>query len=70
MKINYKKTAKFLLPILIGAVLGYIYYFFIGCNSGTCPITSNPITTTGYGALMGLIWALPSQKEKKDRTNN
>lgn len=39
--------------IAIGAVLGYLYYHFIGCSSGTCPITSNPASSTVYGAVMG-----------------
>jgi phage shock protein E len=39
--------------ILIGAVAGYIYYHTIGCRSGTCAITSHPVNSTAYGALMG-----------------
>lgn len=72
MKIDYKKIAKLILPVAVGALLGYAYYYFIGCNTGSCPITSNPYTTTGYGALLGLIWAFPfNKKEKKtDGTNN
>lgn len=63
--INLKKTGKVVLPIAMGAVLGYAYYYFIGCNTGACPITSNPYTTTGYGALIGAIWALPTRKKPK-----
>ncbi len=37
-----------------GAVLGFLYYKFIGCATGACPITSNPIISTLYGALIGL----------------
>ena len=72
MNIDYKKIAKFILPVAIGAALGYTYYYFIGCNTGSCPITSNPYTTTAYGALIGLIWALPSKKKTKteDGTDN
>jgi len=40
---------------VIGAVLGYAYYRFIGCTSGACPITSNPWISTIYGALMGFL---------------
>ena len=36
-----------------GAVGGYLYYHFIGCNSGTCAITSKPVNSTLYGALVG-----------------
>jgi hypothetical protein len=37
----------------VGAIAGYLYYFYIGCASGTCAITSKPLNSTLYGALMG-----------------
>ena len=39
--------------IVIGAVAGYLYYFYVGCASGTCAITSKPLNSTLYGAVMG-----------------
>ena len=39
--------------IILGAIAGYLYYFYIGCASGTCAITSKPLNSTLYGALMG-----------------
>lgn len=41
--------------VLIGAFLGFAYYYFIGCTSGTCPLTSNPYNSIGYGSLIGLV---------------
>lgn len=41
--------------ILIGAIGGFLYWNFIGCASGTCMITSKPINSTLYGALMGYL---------------
>jgi hypothetical protein len=52
--------------ILLGAAGGYAYYHFIGCASGTCPITSNPYISTGYGALMGFVLA-SGRKKPTDR---
>lgn len=46
---------KLVVGVVIGAVLGYAYYRFIGCSSGACPITGNPIISTLYGALMGVL---------------
>lgn len=59
-------------PVLIGAALGYAYYYFIGCRTGSCPISSNPYISTIYGAVAGLILALPSKKknELKNETDN
>jgi hypothetical protein len=41
--------------ILGGAAAGYAYYRFIGCSSGACPLTSNPVISSLYGALMGFL---------------
>jgi len=39
--------------VLIGAIVGYLYYAEIGCLSGSCMITSKPLNSTLYGGLMG-----------------
>ncbi len=44
---------KLLIGIGIGAVAGYLYYYFVGCATGTCPITSNPYMSVLYGSVMG-----------------
>ena len=41
--------------VLLGSIGGFAYYHFIGCASGTCPITSNPYISTAYGALIGVV---------------
>ncbi len=49
---------KFIVPVsgvLIGGAAGYLYYRFVGCSSGGCPITSNPWISTIYGAAMGFL---------------
>lgn len=58
---NKKIILKFI-PVVIGALIGYGYYYFIGCNNG-CPIQSNPYTSTIYGALIGAAWLIPSKKK-------
>ena len=45
---------KLFLPMALGALGGFLYYNFIGCN-GSCTITGSPINSTLYGSLMGLI---------------
>ncbi|MBL0309614.1 MAG: hypothetical protein IPP77_08050 [Bacteroidetes bacterium] len=39
--------------VLIGGLGGYLYYHFVGCASGTCIITSKPLNSILYGAMMG-----------------
>ena len=39
----------------VGILGGYLYYYYVGCVSGTCPITSNPYRMMIYGAVMGYL---------------
>ncbi|MBU3676965.1 MAG: hypothetical protein FGM54_07285 [Chitinophagaceae bacterium] len=50
-----KKQRASFIGVLVGAMAGYAYYYYIGCASGTCAITSSPINSTAYGALMGYL---------------
>jgi len=59
------KKMKGLGGILGGALLGFAYYFFIGCRSGSCPISGNPIISTIYGGVVGALVFLPGRSRKK-----
>lgn len=61
------KYKNIFIGAIIGAMAGYAYYYFIGCASGTCAITSNPINSSLYGAFMGgLIGDMFRKEEKKE----
>ncbi len=60
-----KKNLLKVLPVIIGAVAGYAYYYFIGCHNGACAIQSNPYISTAYGAVAGAIFLIPSKKKEK-----
>ena len=62
---KYKLT---LIGIIVGAIGGYLYYYFVGCTSGTCAITSKPVNSTLYGALMGGLLLNIFKKENKKIT--
>ena len=55
-----------LLGVAIGAIAGYAYYYFIGCNSGTCPLQSHWHTSTLYGGLIGYVFVNSSKKKKPE----
>lgn len=62
--------AKYLLFVgiftFVGAGGGYLYYALIGCNTGSCAITSNPYMSIAWGGLLGYL--LPDffiKEEKK-----
>ena len=61
------KNKYVIIGALLGGLSGYLYYHFIGCSSGTCAITSKPINSTLYGAIVGglLFSYIPSDKTKK-----
>ncbi len=41
------------LAAAVGGSAGFAYYYFVGCASGTCAITSNPFMSIAWGALLG-----------------
>ncbi len=48
---------RYALGAVIGGSLGFAYYRFVGCASGTCPLTSHPVTSTLYGMFLGAVIA-------------
>jgi len=44
-----------------GGIGGFAYYYYVGCASGTCPITGNPYISTLYGAAVGFL-LFPTRK--------
>jgi len=47
---------KIILGAVGGAALGFLYYKFIGCRTGACPMASNPwISTLVWAVIGGLL---------------
>jgi phage shock protein E len=49
------------LGVGLGMAGGFAWWYFVGCDSGGCAITSNPYRSTLYGGLMG--WLMVSAKK-------
>ena len=58
-----------LVGILVGGILGYAYYHFIGCTTGSCAITSKPLNSTAYGMVMGYLMFSVFEKPKVKQEN-
>ena len=50
-----KRNLRSIIGIVIGAAGGAAYYHFVGCRTGTCPLTSNIYIMLAYGALLGYL---------------
>jgi hypothetical protein len=48
---------------LVGVGGGFAYYWYIGCNTGGCAITSSPYMSMIWGGMMGYL--LPDFLVKK-----
>ena len=59
-----KEQVLAIIGIILGAIGGYLYWHYIGCVSGTCPITSSPIMSTIWGALLGGLLLSMFKKDK------
>ena len=46
---------RVLVAVALGAAGGFLYYRFVGCAGGVCPLTSNPYISTLYGAVLGAL---------------
>lgn len=65
MKEFLKSNLLLIIGGLIGLITGFMYWKLIGCNSGTCAITSNPTNSTLYGGVLGGLIFSMFKKDKK-----
>jgi len=42
---------------VLGGVVGFLFYRFVGCKSGSCAIAGNPYLSTVYWAFLGALLA-------------
>ncbi|HEY5471318.1 MAG TPA: hypothetical protein VIK07_12415 [Bacteroidales bacterium] len=41
--------------VFAGGLVGFLYYHFIGCTTGSCAITSNPYSSILFGGFFGFF---------------
>jgi LytS/YehU family sensor histidine kinase len=60
-----KKYKFTFVGLIIGTIAGYAYYYYVGCASGTCSITSKPLNSTLYGGFLGGLLFNSFEKKRK-----
>lgn len=66
VKCFLKKNLITLLGVASGGVGGFLYWYFVGCVSGTCPIAASPLNSTLWGMLLGgLLFNMFQENPKK-----
>jgi len=58
------KNKKAVICLALGSIGVILYWRFVGCTSGHCPISSNPFISTAYGGLLGYLFVGLISKEK------
>jgi hypothetical protein len=54
-----------LIGIVLGSISGFLYWKTVGCNSGSCMITSQWENSTAYGAIVGGLFFSFFKRGKK-----
>jgi len=69
MKEQIVKYKMELIGLVFGMLAGWNYWYFVGCASGTCPITSSATISTIYGAITGwfLFGSFSKSKQEKSK---
>ena len=64
-----KLSEKWLWPVLFtlgGMLAGFGFYCAVGCASGACPITANPLRAMVYAGIMGWLLSVVLRPARKD----
>lgn len=50
-----KKKRISVIFLILGGLSGFLYWKFVGCSTGTCPIKSHWYSMVPYGMLLGWL---------------
>ena len=71
MKKWFSNNWLYVAGAVAGAAGGFLYWNYVGCASGTCLITSKPLNSTLYGALMGgLLFGIFKKENRPQKDSN
>lgn len=61
---------KAVIGMTLGATAGFLYYYFVGCTSNSCPITSNPWKSLAWGLIIGWLAGDAFYSGKNNKSKN
>jgi|YNPMSStandDraft_2_1061718.scaffolds.fasta_scaffold00056_29 hypothetical protein len=59
-----KRFLPYVVALIVGSLLGWLYWYYWGCTE-SCPIRSNPLHSSLYGALLGVLFMNIIQPKRK-----
>lgn len=65
-----RKYVLMITGLTLGAGAGFAYWYYVGCLSGTCAITSSPVNSSIYGGVLGVMITNLFQKETSSSKPN
>jgi uncharacterized protein DUF6132 len=60
-----RSPARALLAAIAGGSAFAAYAHFVGCTTGTCPLTSNVWIASLYGAAVGAVVGWPERRQRE-----
>ena len=49
------KYLIYIIGAIIGGVIGFTYWNFVGCDGASCAIWASPTNSVAYGSLLGAV---------------
>ena len=56
--------------MIAGALVGFLYWKFVGCQNGTCPLTNNPYKSVIIFSLMGFLMSREKSAGRAEASQN
>jgi ABC-type branched-subunit amino acid transport system permease subunit len=63
------QNRAYVIGAVIGGLAGFLYWKYVGCPTGTCAISSKPLNSTLYFALMGAVLFGSFRKSSSEKTS-
>ena len=58
------QNREYFIGALLGALAGLLYWKYMSCTTGTCAISSSPVNSALFFALMGIAFSGNFKKKK------